>query len=132
MSALPAASLRANTFLGFDVNGNPIVVNQVGNPVYPKTNVNRTNTTSYTVIDSDQSIVFNGAGTVTITLPSAATYVGREIIIKVESAFAVNSASANVIPLVGGAASATILAATAGKFAFLKSDGTNWTIMMAN
>jgi hypothetical protein len=44
----------------------------------------------------------------------------------------VNSASSNVVALAGGSAAAAILTATAGKFAALQSDGTNWNVMMAN
>jgi len=42
------------------------------------------------------------------------------------------SASSNVVPLVGGAAGTAILAATAGKWALAKSDGTNWQLMAGN
>jgi hypothetical protein len=37
-----------------------------------------------------------------------------------------------VVPLAGGAAGTAILAATAGKYATLVSDGTNWIITQAN
>jgi len=98
----------------------------------PTSNVVRTNSTNYAVTATDQSIAFNGLSATTITLPSAALSPGREIIIKVESSVTVVSASANVIPLAGTGPTTAILAATPGKFAFLKSDGTNWTTMMAN
>jgi hypothetical protein len=52
--------------------------------------------------------------------------------LKLIAAFAVNSASANVVPLAGGAAAAPILTGAAGKYATLQSDGTNWQIMAAN
>jgi hypothetical protein len=48
------------------------------------------------------------------------------------AAFAVNSAVANVVQLAGGAATSAILAATAGKWCVLQSDGTAWQIMSAN
>jgi hypothetical protein len=48
------------------------------------------------------------------------------------AAFAINSASANVSPIGGGALSASILAATVGKWCELQSDGTNWLIMSSN
>ena len=46
-------------------------------------------------------------------------------------AFTVVSASSNVVPLTGGAAGTAILAATAGKWCTLVSDGTNWITMQA-
>ena len=52
--------------------------------------------------------------------------------IKTIQAQTVVSASSNVVPLVGGAAGTAILAATAGKWATLVSDGTNWVIMQGN
>lgn len=91
-----------------------------------------TKTTDFAIADGENDIIVNRAALCTGTFPSAANYVGREIFIKTIGAFAVVSASANIIPLVGGAASTAILAATAGKWAKVKSDGTNWIIMAAN
>ncbi len=42
------------------------------------------------------------------------------------------SDASNVVPQAGGAAGTAILAATAGKFAELISNGTNWEIFAAN
>jgi hypothetical protein len=78
-------------------------------------------TTSYLICDR--------AGTVTVTLPAAASFVGKEVYIKTIQAQTVVSASSNVVPQVGGAASTAILAATDGAWAKLVSDGTNWIIM---
>jgi hypothetical protein len=65
-----------------------------------------------------------------IVAPSA---VGGNILrLKTTAAFAVNSASSNVVPLNGGAAGTAILSATAGKWCELVYDGTNWIIMAAN
>lgn len=91
-----------------------------------------TKTISFTLSATENWVLCNGAASITVTLPSAATFVGREIMLKTIAAFAVVSASANVLPLSGGAASTTILAATAGKYATLVSDGANWVIMQAN
>jgi len=41
-------------------------------------------------------------------------------------------AAVTLVALVGGAAGTAILAATAGKWADLQSDGTNWIIMASN
>lgn len=70
--------------------------------------------------------IFNRAGTVTITLPSASTFVGRELFFKTIQAQSVVSASSNVVPLDSATAGTAILAASDGAWAILKSDGTNW------
>ena len=56
----------------------------------------------------------------------------KVLFIKNITATAVISATANVVPLGSATAGTAILAATAGKFAMLQSDGTNWVTMMAN
>lgn len=94
-----------------------------------------TKTANYTVdsgASKDSSVIFNGSGSLTITLPSAASNSGRLIRLKTIAAQTVVSASSNVVPLAGGAAGTAILAATAGKYAMLQSDGTNWIVMEAN
>lgn len=89
-------------------------------------------TAARTVGDTDHYIICNTAGGVTLTLPVAATYPGRRLVVRTITADAVISAGADVVPLIGGAAGNAILAATAGKWAELVSDGTNWQIMMGN
>src|SRR6266850_1903107 len=71
---------------------------------------------------SDSSIIINASGTFTLTLPVAATYPGRWLTLKSIAAQTVNSASANVAPLAGGAAGTALFTATAGKWANLQSD----------
>jgi hypothetical protein len=93
--------------------------------------VTRTGTT-YPVGTTDYSIIINGSATCTLTLPTASSYTGRMLVIKTVAAFTVVSAASNVVPATGGAAGTAILAATAGKFSYLQSDGTNWITMMAN
>jgi hypothetical protein len=88
--------------------------------------------TSGSVGVSDSSIIVNASGTFTLTLPTAATYPGRWLNLKSIAAQTVNSASSNVVPLAGGAAGTALLTATAGKWAGLQSDGTNWILMSAN
>jgi len=92
----------------------------------PVTNVG----TTYTVLASDTYLIANAAATQTLTLGTATA--GRVLRIKTTAAFTVVSASSNVVPLAGGAASTAILAATAGKYAELVGDGTNWIIMSGN
>jgi hypothetical protein len=91
-----------------------------------------TKTGNFTVGIAENWLICNGTGTITVTLPTASAWIGREIMIKTIAAFTVISASSNVVPLAGGAAGTAILAATAGRFATLVSDGTNWIIMEAN
>ena len=91
-----------------------------------------TKTGSFTVADTDNWIICNGTGTITVTLPSASLWTGRDLVIKTIAAQAVNSASSNVVPLASATAGTAILANTAGKWARLVSDGTNWVIMAAN
>jgi hypothetical protein len=92
-----------------------------------------TKTASYALGSSDFSLIFNNAGgSSTLTLPTAANSPGRLVLVKTTQAQTVVSASANVVPLAGGAAGTAILAATAGKWALLQSDGTSWQTMMAN
>jgi len=89
-----------------------------------------TKTASFTLADTENWIICNGAASITVTLPAASTQVGREISLKNIAAFTVVSASSDVVPLTGGAAGTAILA-TAGTWATLVSDGTNWIIMQS-
>lgn len=91
-----------------------------------------TKTTAFTLGANENEVICNGAASITVTLPSAASWVGRKVRIKTVAAFTVVSASSNVVPLAGGAAGTAILAATAGKWAELVSDGANWVIMSGN
>jgi len=88
--------------------------------------------TSYTVGATDSSLILNPSGAFTLTLPTASTNPGRWLHLKLIAAQTVVSASSNVVPLAGGAAGTAILAATAGKWAALQSDGSAWQIMMSN
>lgn len=89
-------------------------------------------TSTYSLLNTDSNLTFNVSGTCTLTLPAASTLPGRVVRVRTIAANAVNSATANVIPLAGGSASAAILAATAGKWAVIQSDGTNWNIIESN
>ena len=88
-------------------------------------------TASFTVGASENWLICSGSASITVTLPDAATFTGREVMLKTTTAFTVVSATANVVPLVGGTAGTAILAATAGKWATLVSDGTSWQTMQA-
>jgi hypothetical protein len=86
---------------------------------------------TYTVASTDSSLIFSTTNN-TLTLPTASTCSGRVLYVKNISANSVVSASTNVVPLGSAGTGTAILAATAGKFAMMQSDGTNWVIMMAN
>lgn len=89
-----------------------------------------TQTGNFSVGVADNWNICNGGATITVTLPTAgAPNIGREIMLKTIAAFTVVSASANVVPLAGGAAGTAILAAVAGRWSTLVSDGTNWVTM---
>jgi hypothetical protein len=84
---------------------------------------------TYAVVDSDDSIVVTyAAGTCTLTLPSAGAYPMREIAVRTTVAQTTISASSNVVPRTGTVAGTAILAASAGAWAILKSNGTNWIV----
>ena len=89
-------------------------------------------TANFTVVDTDNWIICVGTATITATLPAASTQVGREIMLKNIAAFTVVSATANIVPLAGGAAGTAILPATAGAWVTLVSNGTSWVIMQSS
>ena len=90
-----------------------------------------TKTANFTLADSENWVICKGTTSITVTLPSASTYVGREITIKNIAAFTVVSASPNVIPIATDVAGYPILPATAGTSVTLVSNGTYWIVMRA-
>ena len=86
---------------------------------------------TYTVLATDHTIIQTTAGS-TYTLPTASSFPGRRLHLVTQFAGAVISASSNVVPIAGGSAGTAILPATAGKFAMLQSNGTNWVIVASN
>jgi hypothetical protein len=90
-----------------------------------------TKTGNFTVADTENWIIINDSGECTVTLPSAATYPGREIMFKSITANGVISASSNVVGLTSEVAGDTICNADDGAYATLVSDGTNWIRMQA-
>jgi hypothetical protein len=87
---------------------------------------------TYAMLQADRDLIANYAGTVTVTLLNPASYPGKCVTIKTINNQSVVSAGSNVVPLAGGAAGTAILTNTAGKWARLVSDGTNWQIMESN
>lgn len=89
-------------------------------------------TTDYTVAAGAFVVISNRGATNTMTLPAASTSGGRILCFLTIQAFTVVSASSNVVPRAGGAASTAILPATDGAWAMLQSDGTNWQIIASS
>lgn len=86
-------------------------------------------TASFTLGSTENFVVCNGAGSITVTFPSAAASTGRVVWIKTIAAQTVVSASSNVKPIGTNTAGTAILAASAGAWAMLVCDGTDWVIM---
>lgn len=91
-----------------------------------------TKTASFTLGAAENEVICNGSASITVTMPAASAWVGRNVRIKTRAAFTVISASSNVKPLDSDTAGTAILAATAGKWAELVSDGANWVVMAGN
>lgn len=87
-------------------------------------------TADFTVGDTETFLINNKSGSAcTVTLPAAASWPGRILVIKTIQAQAVNSASSNVKPAASNTAGTAIVTGTAGFWAMLVSDGTSWVIM---
>ena len=88
-----------------------------------------TKTANFTVAAGETWLINNKSGSsCTVTLPSASTNTGRVLHFQNYQAQTLVSASSNVVPLAGGAATTAILEAVAGANATLVSDGTNWVM----
>lgn len=123
-------SVQPQTFSGFKtfnggINTTTITLN------YTTARTSNAGLSTYTVQGTDNYIIFNRFGTVTLTLPNASTFGGRLIYLKTVQGNVISN-SANVVPLIGGNPGQAILDATDGKWCTLLSDGTYWNIMQAN
>jgi len=88
-----------------------------------------TKTIDFTLADTENWIIVNKGSSCTVTLPAASLWLGREFTIKVITAHTVVSASSNIVPANSATPGTAILSASAGAWATLVSDGTNWVIM---
>lgn len=90
-------------------------------------------TADFSLAQEEDYVVCAGASAnVKVTLPAASDWTGRAVTMKNTSGtYTVYSAGSDVVPLAGGAAGTAILAATAGKWATLVSNGQYWVIMAA-
>ena len=126
-STIGAVSATTQTF-----GGAKTFTNLVGFQKAIQRPVESVTVSSASITTSSTWIVVNYAGIVELTFPSAASSTGTEFHVKTITNNLVISKSSNVVPLAGGFATTAILPATAGKWATLVSDGTNWIIMQAN
>ncbi len=86
-----------------------------------------TQTANFSVGATDVWTINNKSGSsCTATLPTASISAGRVLYFQNYQAQTLVSASSNVVPLAGGAATTAILEAVAGANATLVSDGTSW------
>lgn len=115
------------------INGVPIGVTTASTGKFTTltTNIVTNANATYTVLATDTTIIQTTAAS-TYTLPAPVSFTGRQLHIVTQFAGTVISASSNVVPIAGGAAGTAILAATAGKWATLVSNGTNWVIVASN
>jgi hypothetical protein len=85
---------------------------------------------AFAMEEDDTDLIFDRSATVALTLMDAAVLTGHELRVKTLQAQTVVSATPNVCPSDSATPGTAILPATAGSWAMLKSDGTNWVIMM--
>jgi hypothetical protein len=86
-----------------------------------------TYTANFSVAAGETWLINNKSGSsCTVTLPTPSISAGRVLYFQNYQAQTLVSASSNVVPLTGGAATTAILEAVAGANATLVSDGTNW------
>lgn len=115
-------TLTAATKFSIDAGSTGVLIREY---LYPATVTNST----YTMPANVKNVTVDRAGTVTITFPSAASWIGRQVRIRTIQAQLVVSASSNVVPITDTTAGTAILPATDGAWALLESDGTNWIVM---
>jgi hypothetical protein len=126
-----AATVQASGGLSVGTLTDPGIGTVISNCVATAAPITLTGT-SGTITNLQSSVIFNASGAFTVTLPSAASFTGRWLYLKNIAAQTITSASSNVVPITSATAGTAILAATAGKYAVLQSDGTNWITMVAN
>lgn len=113
--------IQYDSGLGYWKNVSPasVIAGSGGAPV--------TKTANFSVANGETWIINNKSGSsCTVTLPTASTNTGRVLYFLNYQAQTLVSASSNVVPLAGGAATTAILEAVAGANATLVSNGTNW------
>lgn len=114
------------------ITGTPKIENHSATNVYLDSRqsvpVTVTNST-YVILPQDEDIIANRAGTITLTIPPAATYPGRTLNIKTIQAQTVVSGASDVYPINTDVLGTAILAAVDGAWVQLRSNGTGWITM---
>lgn len=87
--------------------------------------------TTFTVEANEYSFKITPTVAMVVTLPDAASNTGRILKFINKAAFAITSASANVLPRTTNTAGTAMLAATAGAWCELQSNGTVWETISA-
>lgn len=88
---------------------------------------------TYIIKKTDNWIICNtSSGSITITLPFGPDFIGRELFFKNIGTNSVNSSLNNVIPLIGGSCSYSILSSGGGQWATLVYDGNIWIVMQGS
>ena len=90
-----------------------------------------TKSADFSVASTENWIIVNNGSTTLVTLPTASSWTGREIMMKTIQAQAVNSDAVNIVSI-SGVSTSSILTNTVGKFATLVSNGSTWDIMAGN
>lgn len=117
-----------------DETGSGSLVFGTSPTIYSQKNGYAAKTASFSLAATEDWIVCNGAAAnVAITFPAASSWTGRAVYLKnLSGTYTVISAASDVVPRAGGAAGTAILAATAGAWATVVSNGTNWEIMASS
>ena len=117
--------------LGVKGSTQPVQIQLEGISLTPPTTITAA---TYTQLLADTHLIFNNASAnCTVTMLAAAAYPGKRLIMKnLSGTYTVISASSNVAPRTSGTAGTAILAGSAGAWAELVSDGTNWIVMAGN
>jgi len=139
VQAEPLVSQLSDVYAPTPANGDVLVYDGVqlrwenvpaSSIIYTASGAPVTKTADFTVAATDTWLINNKSGsTCTVTLPSAATYIGRTLTFKNMQAQTLVSASSNVVPIDSTVAGTAILLAVVGNWATMVSDGTNWVIM---
>lgn len=124
MTRLTTAGLRVGSTIA-DATSPLMVEGPISTPIV-------TVTGDTTVTAAHSTIISNRGAINTLTLPAASGCVGRKYHIVNLQAFDVVSASANVVPIDGGAATTDIVPPAPGAYAIIQSNGTNWVIIANN
>lgn len=88
---------------------------------------------SFSIQDSDSWVIINPSANITVTMPSAANFVGRIVTFKNITNYSAKAQSAVVVPMSGTTATDVIFpTGCAGGFTTVVSDGSNWIKMQEN